>query len=163
MIETREGLDAAEEIAAVPGVDALFVGPFDLGLAIGATQPGVLGSSSSSSSDDGSGGSGGGGGGSGGGGYGYGGGGASRRSCDYDASAALSPDPLLSEAVAHVRHAAHAAGKRAAVFCADGAAARHMALVGGFDLVVPGHDLLHLSRGAAADLEAVRSAFPLES
>lgn len=30
-IETREALDAVDEIAAVPGVDLLLVGPFDLG------------------------------------------------------------------------------------------------------------------------------------
>ena len=35
MIETREALEAVEEIASVPGVDALFVGPFDLWLALG--------------------------------------------------------------------------------------------------------------------------------
>lgn len=35
MIETAEALEAVEEIAAVPGVDALFVGPFDLSIALG--------------------------------------------------------------------------------------------------------------------------------
>ena len=35
MIETVEALDAVEEIAAVPGVDALFVGPFDLSFSLG--------------------------------------------------------------------------------------------------------------------------------
>ena len=35
MIETRGGLDAIEAIAAVDGVDGLFVGPFDLALALG--------------------------------------------------------------------------------------------------------------------------------
>jgi 4-hydroxy-2-oxoheptanedioate aldolase len=34
-IETREGLDAVEEIAAVDGVDALFVGPADLAISLG--------------------------------------------------------------------------------------------------------------------------------
>lgn len=34
-IETQEAVDAIEEIAAVPGVDLLFVGPFDLGNNIG--------------------------------------------------------------------------------------------------------------------------------
>jgi 4-hydroxy-2-oxoheptanedioate aldolase len=36
-IETRGALDAAEEIAALPGVDVLFVGPYDLGHALGVT------------------------------------------------------------------------------------------------------------------------------
>lgn len=36
-IETRGALDAVEEIAALPGVDALFVGPYDLGVALEVT------------------------------------------------------------------------------------------------------------------------------
>lgn len=35
MIETKEGLENVEEIAAVPGVDGLFIGPADLALSIG--------------------------------------------------------------------------------------------------------------------------------
>ena len=35
MIETAEALASVEDIAAVPGVDALFVGPFDLSVALG--------------------------------------------------------------------------------------------------------------------------------
>ena len=34
-IETRGALDDVEEIAALPGVDALFLGPYDLGFALG--------------------------------------------------------------------------------------------------------------------------------
>ncbi|RDW85791.1 hypothetical protein BP5796_04116 [Coleophoma crateriformis] len=34
-IETKEALDNVDEIAAVPGIDVLFVGPFDLGNNIG--------------------------------------------------------------------------------------------------------------------------------
>lgn len=30
-IETREALDSVDEIAAVDGIDVLFIGPFDLG------------------------------------------------------------------------------------------------------------------------------------
>ncbi len=36
-IETRGALDETEAIAALPGVDALFVGPYDLGVALGVT------------------------------------------------------------------------------------------------------------------------------
>jgi 4-hydroxy-2-oxoheptanedioate aldolase len=39
MIETREALDAVEEIAAVDGITGLFVGPSDLALALGL-EPG---------------------------------------------------------------------------------------------------------------------------
>lgn len=35
MIETRDGLDAVGEIVAVPGVDAVYIGPNDLSLALG--------------------------------------------------------------------------------------------------------------------------------
>ena len=35
MIETREALENVEAIAATPGVDALFVGPYDLSIALG--------------------------------------------------------------------------------------------------------------------------------
>lgn len=35
MIETSDALACVEEIAAVPGVDAVFVGPFDLSVALG--------------------------------------------------------------------------------------------------------------------------------
>lgn len=35
MIETAEALDVVDEIASIPGVDAVFVGPFDLSIALG--------------------------------------------------------------------------------------------------------------------------------
>jgi 4-hydroxy-2-oxoheptanedioate aldolase len=35
MIETREGLERAREIAAVPGLDGIYVGPSDLALSLG--------------------------------------------------------------------------------------------------------------------------------
>jgi 4-hydroxy-2-oxoheptanedioate aldolase len=35
MVETRDGLDNVDEIAATPGLDAIFVGPSDLALALG--------------------------------------------------------------------------------------------------------------------------------
>jgi 4-hydroxy-2-oxoheptanedioate aldolase len=42
MIETADGLDRVEEIAATPGLDGLYIGPSDLSLALGLT-PGVGG------------------------------------------------------------------------------------------------------------------------
>jgi 4-hydroxy-2-oxoheptanedioate aldolase len=42
MLETREGLDRLEEIAATPGLDGLYVGPSDLSLALGLA-PGSVG------------------------------------------------------------------------------------------------------------------------
>ncbi|HUO72811.1 MAG TPA: aldolase/citrate lyase family protein [Solirubrobacteraceae bacterium] len=43
MVETRDGLDRLEEIAATPGLDGIYIGPADLALALGLT-PGVQGS-----------------------------------------------------------------------------------------------------------------------
>jgi 4-hydroxy-2-oxoheptanedioate aldolase len=43
MIETASGLDDVEAIAAIEGVDALFVGPFDLSYAIGVGPRGMGG------------------------------------------------------------------------------------------------------------------------
>ena len=43
MIETPGALDEVEEIAATPGVDGLFVGPFDLSLSLGTTPDALLG------------------------------------------------------------------------------------------------------------------------
>ena len=41
MIETREGLDNLEEIAATPGLDGLYIGPSDLSIALGLPPGGV--------------------------------------------------------------------------------------------------------------------------
>jgi 4-hydroxy-2-oxoheptanedioate aldolase len=40
-VETRRGLDAVEDIARVPGVDVLFIGPSDMSVSLG--HPGELG------------------------------------------------------------------------------------------------------------------------
>jgi 4-hydroxy-2-oxoheptanedioate aldolase len=42
MIETQRGLDAAEQIAATPGLTGLFVGPYDLARSLGTTVPELL-------------------------------------------------------------------------------------------------------------------------
>jgi 4-hydroxy-2-oxoheptanedioate aldolase len=42
MIESEAGLDHVEEIAAIPGIDLLFVGPFDLSLSLRTTVPELL-------------------------------------------------------------------------------------------------------------------------
>ena len=42
MVETAGALADVDEIAAVPGVDGLFVGPFDLALALGTTVDDLL-------------------------------------------------------------------------------------------------------------------------
>ena len=43
MIETREGLDNLEEIAATPGLDGLYIGPSDLSIALGLPPRPVVG------------------------------------------------------------------------------------------------------------------------
>jgi 4-hydroxy-2-oxoheptanedioate aldolase len=40
MVETKDGLDRLEEIAATPGLDGIYIGPADLALALGLT-PGI--------------------------------------------------------------------------------------------------------------------------
>ncbi|WP_159501251.1 HpcH/HpaI aldolase/citrate lyase family protein [Microbacterium sp. 18062] len=42
MIESEAGLRAVDEIAAVPGIDLVFVGPFDLALSLGTTVEDLL-------------------------------------------------------------------------------------------------------------------------
>jgi 2-keto-3-deoxy-L-rhamnonate aldolase RhmA len=42
MIESAAALMAIEEIAAVPGVGQLFIGPYDLSLSLGTTVPALL-------------------------------------------------------------------------------------------------------------------------
>lgn len=42
MVETAEALAEIDEIAAAPGVDVVFVGPFDLALALGTTVDALL-------------------------------------------------------------------------------------------------------------------------
>jgi 2-keto-3-deoxy-L-rhamnonate aldolase RhmA len=38
MIESKAGLEGVEEIAALPGVDVLFIGPYDLTLSLGIVE-----------------------------------------------------------------------------------------------------------------------------
>jgi 4-hydroxy-2-oxoheptanedioate aldolase len=38
MIESREGLASVEEIASLPNLDALFIGPYDLTLSLGIIE-----------------------------------------------------------------------------------------------------------------------------
>jgi 4-hydroxy-2-oxoheptanedioate aldolase len=42
MIETREGLDNLDEIAATPGLDGLYIGPSDLSIALGLPPGGIV-------------------------------------------------------------------------------------------------------------------------
>ena len=43
MIETRDGLENLDEIAATPGLDGLYIGPSDLSIALGLPPRGVVG------------------------------------------------------------------------------------------------------------------------
>ena len=103
MIETREGLAACRDIAAVEGITGLFVGPNDLGLALG------LGAGS-----------------------------------DRE-------EPEILSALSQIVAGAHAAGKRAGLFCASAAYARRIA-TSGFDMVTLTSDSAALAAGAAASL-----------
>ena len=107
MVETSRGIETCASIAAVQGLDALFVGPFDLGVAIGAPRPGDV------------------------------------------------EEPLLSEAITHVRRTAHAAGLKVGIYCPTGNAAAAMAAQG-FDFVVPGNDAVQLRDSAVTALAQAR-------
>lgn len=41
-IETREALEAVDEFAAVAGIDALFLGPFDLGMSVSSILRAII-------------------------------------------------------------------------------------------------------------------------
>ncbi|KAJ5723181.1 hypothetical protein N7488_001216 [Penicillium malachiteum] len=81
-IESRPGVENVEKIAAVPGIDVLFIGPFDLAKQMGVTR------------------------------------------CGEEHEAAIQ----------RILTAAHASGKKAAIFCTDGNDARARAEQG-FDMI----------------------------
>ncbi|PWY81998.1 Phosphoenolpyruvate/pyruvate domain-containing protein [Aspergillus heteromorphus CBS 117.55] len=111
-IETREALDAADAIAAVEGLDLLFVGPFDLGNSIGhPVQDGEI-------------------------------------------------DATLEAAIGTVLRAAHAAGKKAGIYCGDGTQARHYADLG-FDLVNVLTDVGALAASLTRERATVTGTHPL--
>ncbi|MCS5506243.1 HpcH/HpaI aldolase family protein [Curtobacterium flaccumfaciens] len=53
MVETPEGLRVAEQILAVPGVSAVFVGPFDLSIGLGIELDALLAADDDADADDG--------------------------------------------------------------------------------------------------------------
>ncbi|KAJ5266815.1 hypothetical protein N7478_009623 [Penicillium angulare] len=81
-IESKSGLENVEKIAAVPGIDVLFIGPFDLALQTGVKRGGE----------------------------------------EHEAS------------IQRIKAAAHASGKKAAIFCTDGNDAQKRAQQG-FDMI----------------------------
>ncbi|KAK3076003.1 hypothetical protein LTR53_000180 [Teratosphaeriaceae sp. CCFEE 6253] len=110
-IETAEALAAVAEIAAVPGIDALLVGPFDLGNSIGHPV--------------------------------------------------LNPPtyaPELESAIAKINEAAHAAGKKTAIYCGSGEQARKYADEG-FDMVNTMNDVVALKQGFGGAVEAARGSY----
>ncbi|RAK99981.1 Phosphoenolpyruvate/pyruvate domain-containing protein [Aspergillus ibericus CBS 121593] len=110
-IETQAALEAADAIAAVDGLDLLFVGPFDLGNSIGhPVMNGVI-------------------------------------------------DAALEEAIATVLRAAQAAGKKAGIYCGDGAQAKHYVDMG-FDLVNVLTDVGALSASMTRELAIVTATAP---
>jgi 4-hydroxy-2-oxoheptanedioate aldolase len=104
MIETRAGLDNIDAILAVEGLDGIYIGPNDLGLALG------------------------------------------RRPVNEP------DDPLLVNAIEHIRARAEAHGLISGIFCSHGPAAA-MRVAQGFDLVTPGNDAA-LLRGVMAQAVA---------
>ena len=108
MVETSAALDDLDGILAVPGLTGIFIGPNDLGLALG-----------------------------------------------YAPTSA--PDGPLLGTIESVLDRAHAAGKRAGIYCAEAEACRRMARRG-FDLVSVGGDLGWLRGAASAALARARGS-----
>ncbi|KAJ5637116.1 hypothetical protein N7490_006995 [Penicillium lividum] len=102
-IETREALEAVDEIAAVDGLDLLFVGPFDLGNNIG-----------------------------------------------YPVEGAFAPE--LEQAIQKILESAHAAGKKAGIFCSSGAQAKRYVDIG-YDFVNVITDVGALSSSLSSEME----------
>lgn len=99
-IESRPGVENVEKIAAVPGIDVLFIGPFDLSKQMGVTRGGE----------------------------------------EHEA------------AIKRVLAAAHAAGKKAAIFCTDGNDARNRAEQG-FDMISVNTDVGVIRTGMLNELK----------
>ena len=91
-IETKSALDSVREIAAIPGVDCLLIGPFDLGNNIGHPILGDM----------------------------------------HDE---------LKQAIAAIKDAAHAEGKKVGIYCTSGEQARQCA-ESGFDMISIAADMI---------------------
>ena len=118
MVETAKALDNLEEIAAVPGLTGLFVGPVDLALALGGDGKVVRRLSETAA-------------------------GVGAAAPPEDAG--LEEDWRV--ALARVRDVAHAAGLEAGMFSIGGIDAAHWAAAG-FDRVVVSSDIALLRLGA---------------
>ncbi|XHG04040.1 hypothetical protein AWENTII_007321 [Aspergillus wentii] len=108
-IETAQALASVDEIAAIDGLDLLFVGPFDLGNGIGypVREKGI--------------------------------------------------EPPLEEAIRRIMNAAHAARKKAGIYCGNGQQAKYYADMG-FDLVNVATDVGALSAHLGGELAIVRQS-----
>lgn len=106
MVETASALDALDDILAVPRLTGVFIGPNDLGMALG-----------------------------------------------HDPASA--PTGKVLETIEMICGRAHAAGKKAGIFCADAETCRRMTEIG-FDFVTVGGDFIWLRGAAAAALQRAR-------
>jgi 4-hydroxy-2-oxoheptanedioate aldolase len=126
-IETKEALEAVDEIAAVPGVDVLFVGPFDLG-----RRALVMATSKSSQLT-------------------------SRNQGNNIGYPILNGvmDPALDEAIAKILAAAKAAGKKTGIFCTSGEQSKAYADLG-FDMISVATDVTALQQTLRESLSIAR-------
>jgi 4-hydroxy-2-oxoheptanedioate aldolase len=104
-IENKEAVENVQEIAEVPGVDVLFIGPYDLSLSLGYPKP------------------------------------------DPD------PHPEVEQVIQKILKAAHAAGKKCAIYCSSGAQGAIRASEG-FDMINVANDMAALSEGIAKEMAA---------
>lgn len=130
MVETVEALDMLEEIAAVPGLAGLFVGPVDLALALGGDGRIVRRLSEAAA--------------------GVG---------EAVSAAGAELADRWARALGRVVEVAHAAGIEAATFAIGAADAAHWRGVG-FDRVVVGSDIAFLRSALARELGALHALDP---
>ncbi|KAI0674188.1 Phosphoenolpyruvate/pyruvate domain-containing protein [Trametes maxima] len=108
-IETRGGVDNLEEILGVPGLDGVFIGPYDLSLSLGFPAP------------------------------------------------APDPHPEVEKVIQRILAAAHAKGKKCAIYCTSGKQSAKRAQEG-FDMINVTSDAGALSEGIMKNLAEAAGA-----
>jgi 4-hydroxy-2-oxoheptanedioate aldolase len=131
MIETRGAIERLDEIAAVPGLAGLFVGPVDLALASGATGPLARRYSAELADES-----------------------PSAAGAVADTGESRVPSEW-KEACARVVQAAHANGLEAGTFALGGTDARYWTAAG-FDRVVIASDIALLRAALAKELDLAK-------
>ena len=127
-IETREALDVVEDIAAVPGIDVLFIGPFDLGTRAPCYDAACPCRRSNNA--------------------------LSGNNIGHPILNGVM-DPELDAAIAKILAAARGAGKKCGIFCGDGVQSK-MYADQGFDMISAGTDVITLAEAMGASISIAK-------